>query len=195
MGKQTKYLQKLAYMVLNSKQNIMHHKSPLECCDVSHIGVCKARTPNAKTQQLPSTGTVTPPKKAQLCIRMNSINGTRKRCTPLLEFKNPNFEFEKGCRSVVEWKKGSTASCEMSRDIADCAVMIFRVINSNISSKFSTVHSNMSDFFAVVTKDGTGPNAIGHVMSRSLTVIAETRVRHGSGSVKSGEVLRNNGGR
>ena len=138
-----------------------------------------------------------PPKKAQLCIRMNSINGTCKKCniTPLLEFENPNFEFEKGCRSVVEWKKGSTASREMSRDIADCAVMIFRVINSNISSKFSTVHSNMSDFFAVVTKDGTGPNAIGHVMSRSLTVIAETRVRHGLGSVKSGDVLRNNGGR
>ena len=79
MGEQTKHLQKLAYMVLNSKQNIMHHKSPLECCDVSHIGVCEARTPNAKTRQLPSTGTVTPPEKAQLRIRTNSINGTRNQ--------------------------------------------------------------------------------------------------------------------
>ena len=77
MGEQTKHLQKLVYMVLNSKQNIMHHILPLECCDVSHIGVCEARTPNAKTRQLPSTGTVTPPEKAQLRIRTNSINGTR----------------------------------------------------------------------------------------------------------------------
>ena len=83
MGEQTKYLQKLAYMVLNSKQNIMHHKSLLECCDVSHIGVCEARTPNAKTWQLPSTGTVTPPEKAQLRIRTNSINGTRNEVLPL----------------------------------------------------------------------------------------------------------------
>ena len=74
MGEQTKHLQKLAYMVLNSKQNIMHHKSPLESCDVR---VCEARTPNAKTRQLPSAGTVTPPGKAQLRIRTNSINGTR----------------------------------------------------------------------------------------------------------------------
>ena len=48
--------------------------------NVSHNGVCEARTPNEESQQLPSSasGTVTPPEKAQLRIRTNSINGTRK---------------------------------------------------------------------------------------------------------------------
>ena len=46
--------------------------------DVSHNGVCEARTPNEESCQLPSTGTVMPPEKAQLRIRTNSINGTRK---------------------------------------------------------------------------------------------------------------------
>ena len=84
----------------------------------------------------------------------------------------------------------------MSRDVADCAIMIFRVINSNIFSKFPTLHSNMSNFLAVVTKDidGTGPNAIGHIVSRSLTVIEKTRMGHGSGSVKLSDVLRRVGG-
>ena len=45
--------------------------------DISHNGVCEARTPNEESWQLPSTGTVTPPEKAQLRIRTNSINGTR----------------------------------------------------------------------------------------------------------------------
>ena len=83
----------------------------------------------------------------------------------------------------------------MSRDVADCAIMIFCVINLNISSKFSTLHLNVSDFLAVVAKDGTGPNAIGHIVSHSLTVIAETRMGHGSGSVKLGDVLRHHSGR
>ena len=78
----------------------------------------------------------------------------------------------------------------MSRDVADCAIMIFRVIDSNVSSKFSTLHSNVSDFLAVVAKDGTGPNAIGRIVSCSLTVIAKTRMGHRSGSVKSSDVLR-----
>ena len=46
--------------------------------DISHNGVCEARTPNEESRQLPSTGTVTPPEKAQLRIGTNSINGTRK---------------------------------------------------------------------------------------------------------------------
>ena len=53
----------------------------------------------------------------------------------------------------------------------------------------------MSDLFAVVAKDGAGPNAVGHVMSCSLTVIAETGMRHGLGSMKSSDVLRNDSGR
>ena len=82
----------------------------------------------------------------------------------------------------------------MSRDVADCAIMTFHVIDSNVSSKFSTLHSNMSDFLAVVAKDGTGPNAIGRIVSHSLTVIAKTRMGHRLGSVKSGDVLRHYSG-
>ena len=78
----------------------------------------------------------------------------------------------------------------MSRDVADGAKMIFCVVDLNVSSKLSTFHLNMSDFFAVVAKDGTSPNAIGRIMSRSLTVIAKTRMGHRSGSVKSSDVLR-----
>ena len=78
----------------------------------------------------------------------------------------------------------------MSRDVADRAVMTFCVIDSNVSSKFSTLHSNVSDFLAVVAKDGTGPNAIDRIMSHLLTVIAKTRMGHGSGLVKSSDVLR-----
>ena len=52
----------------------------------SNNGLCvsEARTPNSKTRQLPSSGTVTPPKKAQLRIRTNSINGTRNVSVVLL---------------------------------------------------------------------------------------------------------------
>ena len=82
----------------------------------------------------------------------------------------------------------------MSRDVADCAKMTFRVIDLNISLKFSTLHSNVFDFLAVVAKDGTGPNAIDRIMSRLLTVIAKTRMGHGSGSVKLSDVLRQVGG-
>ena len=89
---------------------------------------------------------------------------------------------------------GSTTGCKVSRDVADGAVMIFRVVDSNISSKFSTFHSNVSDFLAVVAKDGTGPNAIGCIVSRSLTVTAKARVGHGSGYVKSSDVLRHYSG-
>ena len=103
-----------------------------------------------------------------------------------------NFERERG--SVVKRKTGSTTGCKMSRDVTDSAIMIFRVVDSNISSKFSTFHSNVSDFLAVVAKDGTGPNAIGCIMSRSLTVTAKARVGHGSGSVKSSDVLRHYSG-
>ena len=78
----------------------------------------------------------------------------------------------------------------MSRDVADSAIVIFRIVDSNVSSKFSTFHSNVSDFLAVVAKDGTGPNAIGHIVSCSLTVIAKTRVGHRLGSVKPSDVLR-----
>ena len=66
---------------------------------------------------------------------------------------------------------GSTTGCKMSRDIADSAIVIFRIVDSNVSSKFSTFHSNVSDFLAVVAKDGTGPNAIGRIVSRLLTDI------------------------
>ena len=83
----------------------------------------------------------------------------------------------------------------MSRGIADGAVMIFHVVDSNVSSKFFAFHSNVSDFFAVVAKDGTSPNATGCIVSRSLTVIAKARVGHGSGSVKSSDVLRHYSGR
>ena len=78
----------------------------------------------------------------------------------------------------------------MSRGVADGAVMIFRVVDSNISSKFFAFHSNMFDLPAVVAQDGTNPNAIGGVVSRSLTVMAKARVRHGSGLVKTSNVLR-----
>ena len=52
----------------------------------SNNGLCvsEARTPNAKTRQLPSSGTVTPPEKAQLRIRTNSINGTRNNASVML---------------------------------------------------------------------------------------------------------------
>ena len=83
----------------------------------------------------------------------------------------------------------------MTRDVADCAIMIFCVINSNISSKFSALHLNMSDFLAVVAKDGTGPNATGCIVSRSLTVIEKTRMGHGLGLVKLSDVLRHYSGR
>ena len=89
---------------------------------------------------------------------------------------------------------GSTTGCKMSRDVADCAKMTFRAIDLNISLKFSTLHSNVSDFFAVVTNDGTSPNAIGLIVSRLLTVIAKTRMGHGSGLVKSSDVLRHHSG-
>ena len=78
----------------------------------------------------------------------------------------------------------------MSRDVADGAVMIFHVVDSNVSSKFFAFHLNVSDFPAVVAQDGTGPNAIGGVVSRSLTVMAKARVRHGLGLVKLSDVLR-----
>ena len=71
---------------------------------------------------------------------------------------------------------GSKTGCKVSRDVADGAVMIFRVVDSNVSSKFFAFHSNVSDFLAVVAKDGTGPNAIGCIVSCSLTVIAKARV-------------------
>ena len=77
----------------------------------------------------------------------------------------------------------------MSGGVADGAVMIFRVVDSNVSSKFFAFHSNVSDFPAVVAQDGTNPNAIGGVVSR-LTVMAKARVRHGSGLVKTSNVLR-----
>ena len=86
----------------------------------------------------------------------------------LLEFENPNFEFERECCSVID---------------------------SNISSKLSTLHLNVSDFLAVVAKDGTGPNAIGRIVSHSLTVFAKIRMGHRSGSVKSSDVLRHYSGR
>ena len=79
--------------------------------------------------------------------------------------------------------------CKMSRDVADCAVITFHVIDLNVSLKFSTLHLNMSDFLAVV-KDGTGPNAIGRIVSCLLTAIAKIRMGHGSGSVKLSDVLR-----
>ena len=78
----------------------------------------------------------------------------------------------------------------MSRGVADGAVMIFRVVDSNVSSKFFAFHTNVSYFPAIVAQDGTGPNAIGGVVSRSLTVMAKVRVRHGSGSVETSDVLR-----
>ena len=80
--------------------------------------------------------------------------------------------------------------CKVSRDVADGAVMVFRVVDANVSSKFFAFHSNMSDFPAVVAQDGIGPNAIGGVVSRSLTVMAKARVRHGSSPVKTSNVLR-----
>ena len=110
--------------------------------------------------------------------------------TPLLRFENANFEFERKHCSVVKWKTGSTMGCKVSRDVADGAVMVFRVVDANVSSKFFAFHSNMSDFPAVVVQDETGPNAIGGVMSRSLTVMAKARVRHGLALVKSSNVLR-----
>ena len=84
--------------------------------------------------------------------------------------------------------------CKMSRDVADHAIMTFCVIDSNVPLKFSTLHSNLSDFLAVVAKDGTGPNAIGRVVSCLLTVIAKTRMGHKSGSVKLSDVLRHYSG-
>ena len=53
----------------------------------------------------------------------------------------------------------------MSRDVADGAIVIFCVVDLNVSSKLSTFHSNVSNFLAVVAKDGTGPNAIGRIVS------------------------------
>ena len=129
-----------------------------------------------------------------MCRHIDIENRKSVTLPPLLEFKNANFKFERECRSVVKREMGSTTGCKMSIDVADSAIMIFRIINSNVSSKLSTFHSNVSDFLAVVAKDGTGPNAIGRIVSCLLTMIAKTRVGHRLGSVKLSNVLRHYGG-
>ena len=57
-------------------------------------GDCEARTPNEESRQLPSSGTVTPPEKAQLRIRTNSINGTRNSAVITLEVRVFNIFFK-----------------------------------------------------------------------------------------------------
>ena len=57
-------------------------------------GVCEARTPNEESRQLPSSGTVMPPEKAQLRIRTNSINGTRNSAVITLEVRVFNIFFK-----------------------------------------------------------------------------------------------------
>ena len=87
----------------------------------------------------------------------DSLRQEKCNITPLLRFENANFEFERKRCSVVKWETGSTTGWKVSRGVADGAVMIFRVVDSNVSLKFFAFHSNVSDFPAVVAHCRMGP--------------------------------------